>query len=162
MGEAIRKLKTAGHLVEFDLTVPRLTIARSDQHTFAIHPASVGCETCDLTLGRRGLCDAHYNPQLVQARCVRVLIGEVVRAAFSGQMGRGDGKIYAAWLEALDDIDDNMTQFSLPLEQIRWLSRLVARDDIKVAPGLAQWREGMADHLEALITDAERDAGQVS
>ncbi|MDO8700780.1 MAG: hypothetical protein Q7J56_03930, partial [Deltaproteobacteria bacterium] len=131
-------------------------------HTFAIHPASVGCETCDAALGRRGLCDAHYNPALVQARCIRMLIGEVVRAAFSGQMGRHDGKVYAAWLEALDEIDDTITQFRLPLEQVRWLSRLVARDDIKVAPGLAQWREVVAEHLEALVADAERDAGQAS
>ena len=162
MGEAIRKLKTAGHLVAFDLSVPRLTIARSDQHTFAIHPASVACETCDPPMGRRGLCDAHYNPALVQARCIRMLIGEVVRAAFSGQMGRHDGKVYAAWLEILDEVDDSITQFSLPLEQVRWLARLIARDDLKVAPGMAQWREVVAEHLETLVADAERDAEPAS
>ena len=162
MGEAIRKLKAAGHLVAFDLTAPHLTIARSDQHTFAIHPASVGCETCDLTAGRRGLCDAHYDPALAQARCIRMLIGEVVRAAFSGQMGRHDGKVYAAWLEILDEVDDSITQFSLPLEQVRWLARLIARDDLKVAPGMAQWREVVAEYLEAIVVDAERDAGQAT
>ena len=162
MGEAIRKLKTAGHLVELDLTVPHLTIARSDQHTFAVHPASIGCDTCDLTVGRRGLCDAHYDPTLAQARCIRALIGEVVRAAFTGQMGRQDGRIYAAWLEALDEIDDSVTQFRLPLEQVRWLARLIARDDLKVAPGMAQWREVVAEYLEGLVTESERDAEQAS
>ena len=91
-----------------------------------------------------------------------MLIGEVVRAAFSGQMGRHDGKVYAAWLEILDEVDDSITQFSLPLEQVRWLARLIARDDLKVAPGMAQWREVVAEYLEAIVVDAERDAGQAT
>ena len=162
MGEAIRKLKTAGHPVTCDLTAPHLTIARSDQHTFAVHPSATACMTCDVTAGRRGLCAAHYDPALAQARCVRALIGEIVRVAFSGQMGRQDGKVYAAWLEILDEIDDGLTQFSLPLEQVRWLARLVARDDLKVSTGMAQWREVVAEYLETIVAGAERDAEQAS
>jgi len=158
MGDAIRKLKTAGHLVEFDLTVPHLTIARSDQHTFAIHPASVACETCDPPMGRRGLCDAHYNPALVQARCIRMLIGEVVRAAFSGQMGRADGKIYAALLEELDSIDDGQTTLALTLEIVRWLLKLATKEDIKINPGLCQWREVFVGYLESIVQSAELEA----
>ena len=162
MGEAIRKLKTAGHPVTCDLTAPHLTIARSDQHSFAVHPSATACMTCDLTAGRRGLCAAHYDPALAQARCVRALIGEIVRVAFSGQMGRADGKIYAALLEELDSIDDGQTTLALTLEIVRWLLRLIARDDLKVAPGMAQWREVVAEYLETLVADAERDAGQAS
>src|SRR3990167_9180368 len=131
MGEAIRKLKTAGSPVTCDLAAPHLTIARSDQHTFAVHPSATACMTCDLTAGRRGLCAAHYDPALAQARCVRALIGEIVRVAFSGQMGRADGKIYAALLEELDSIDDGQTTLALTLEIVRWLLRLIARDDLK-------------------------------
>lgn len=160
MGEALRKLRTAGQLVQFDVNLPHMTIARSDQHAFAVHPGSAGCTACDTSpsAGRRGVCQAHYDPALAQARAVRVLVGEVVRAAFGGQMGRHDGKVYAAWLEALDDIDDGVTEFSLPLEQVRWLSKLAARDDVKLSPGLAQWREALVDYLEDTVAAAERDA----
>ena len=160
MGEALRKLRTASQPVTFDANGPRMTIARSDLHAFSVHPGSAGCSACDVSpgAGRRGICQAHYAPALAQARAVRALAGEVVRAAFAGQMGRHDGKVYAAWLEAFDEIDDGTTAFSLPLEQVRWLLQLVVRDDVKLSPGLAQWREAVADYLEALVDAAERDA----
>ena len=158
MGEAIRKLRTAGQLVAFDLDAPRLTIAASDRHAFAVHPGSAGCVACDPAAGRHGICAAHYAPALAQARCVRALIGEVVRAAFGGQMGRSDGKIYAAWLEALDEIDEGTTTFDLPLEQVRWLARLIVRDDVKLAPGLAQWREAVVTYLDEIVAVGEEMA----
>ena len=155
MGEAIRKLRTAGQLVTFDLDAPRLTIAASDRHAFAVHPGSAGCEACDPAAGRRGICPAHYAPALAQARCVRALIGEVVRAAFGGQMGRHDGKIYAAWLEALDEVDAGTTTFGLPLEQVRWLAQIVVKDDVKLSPGLSQWREAVANYLDEIMLAAK-------
>ena len=43
MGEALRKLRTAGREVAVDLNAPDMTIARSDRHAFAIHPDSARC-----------------------------------------------------------------------------------------------------------------------
>ena len=158
MGEALRKLRTAGREVQVDLNAPALTIARSDRHAFAIHPDSARCEACDPEKGPRGICEEHYQPTLAKARCVRMLIHTVVRGACGEQLGRADGKVYAAVLEALDAVDDGDTTLTLTLDAVRWLSKQAGKEEAKIAAGLAQWREAWSDYLEAIIRIAEQEA----
>lgn len=158
MGEALRKLRTAGREVTVDLNAPDMTIARSDRHAFAIHPDSARCEACDLEKGPRGICEEHYQPELAKPRCVRVLIHALVRGALGNEITRADGKIYAAVLEELDRVDDGNTELLLTLEVVRWLLKLGSRDDAKIAAGLSQWREAMVDFLDSLVKTAELDA----
>ena len=158
MGEALRKLKTAGREVTIDLNAPEMTIARSDLYAFAVHPGSAGCPECRPEDGRRGICAAHYTPGSAKARCVRALVHAVVRGALGSEIGRVDGKIYAAWLEALDAIDDGAMMLTLTLEAVRWLQKHASKDDAKVTLGLVQWREALVDYLDVLVERAEAES----
>ena len=158
MGEALRKLKSAAQPVTFDLDAPHLVIARSDRHAFAVHPASARCATCEPEKGARGICDAHYQASLVQARCLRALIGQVVNAACRGQMTPSDQRIYAPWLEALDQVDDNITTLTVTLEMVRWLKRQAEKEEATITPGLAQWKLALLDFLDDLLKTAELEA----
>ena len=158
MGEALRKLKSAAQPVTFDLDAPLLVIARSDRHAFAVHPDSARCGSCEPEKGARGICEAHYQPALVQARCVRALIGQIANAACRGQMANADQRVYGPWLEVLDQVEDGITTLAVTLEMVRWLKRQTEKEETTISPGLAQWKLALLDYLDDRLTTADLEA----
>lgn len=132
MGIAKRKIELAGTPVSLNLNAPKFTIRGGDRINL--------------------LNDEHGKPDAknVTARAVRLAILELVGRAFPQGMDRRDGKQWAAWQEILDEIDAKPS-VSVPKSLVDWLRKHLDDDDLKVQPGLAQWREALSDYLSAVI-----------
>jgi hypothetical protein len=141
----VGKLIEAGKVITFDFDAPSLFIQRGDRLWLRRNPD-----------WRQEKPEESVNDSLVTARAVRMVVGEIVQAAYPQGMSRVDGKIWAAWLEVLDDDAETKTQ--LPLAAIQWLQKRAEDDGVKLRPGLVQWREAVVDYLnECQKTDAEPD-----
>lgn len=131
MGQARLKMLEAGKLVAFDFSAPKYHIVKGDRE--ALKSADGGAQ--DRT----------------QARATRFSIVQVVQAAFPQGMDRKDGKVWAAWQETLDD--EGADGVDVNRGMVSWLLAVSSRDELKVAPSLAQWREALVDYLEALLIE---------
>jgi hypothetical protein len=131
MGQARQKLLRAGESVEFDFAAPEFHVLKGDQEN----------------LQRRD--DGSTDGALVAPRACRFTITSVVKAAFPNGMDRQDGKLWAAWLEVMDD-DARPAEVTRGL--VEFLHKHAADGSVRVPPSLAQWREALVDYLEALLT----------
>lgn len=138
MGESQRRKMEEGKIVTFDFSAPLLHMMKGDRNRFATD--SQPCATCG------AVAVTHYERAV--PRAVRYVMQQIVQAAFPQGMGRGDGKTWAAWLEAMDD--DAEDKVEVTLGQTQWLKKHVLNDDLKVHQGLAQWREAVGYYLADL------------
>lgn len=130
MGEARRKLLAASQIAKIELDRPEVVISWADRRTLS---------QADIELPRSALV----------RRAVRFAVIQTINAAFPQGMGRRDGKLYAAWLEILDDEEEGLS-YEVPCGQIEWLRTHMENEDLKVPAGIAQWREAVVDYLETI------------
>lgn len=133
MGEAKRRLEREGEKVTFDCDAIGFRMGKTDRAAFA--------------RGLPGEVPGDDEPAKRSIRALTLLSRSVVAAAFPGGMDRRDGKVWAAWQDALDD---ESPAFEVTRGQLGWLRRHVDSESVKLPPQLAQWRESLAYYLEGL------------
>ena len=134
MGQARQKMLEAGKIIKFDFAKPEFHITRADREWLQKNP------------------DGTASEERVQSRATRFAIGQIVAAAFPQGMDRKDGKTWAAWQEILDDESTDTMEVNKGM--VSWLSGVIAKEDLKVQPAMAQWREVLVDYLAADESDA--------
>jgi hypothetical protein len=127
MGEAKRKLVEAGAVVVFDLAAPKYMVTDGDRRGFE----SMNAE----------------EPAEIQI--TRMLMSEVVKRSFPQDLDRQNGKIWAAWLEALDE----STNPDVTMGQVIWFRDLIMKGDLKLPANYSQIREAMIDYLETFTNE---------
>jgi hypothetical protein len=127
MGEAKRKLVEAGTVVKFDLAAPKYMIAEADRKGFEAMGVDIAPET----------------------HITKLLMPMVVAKSFPQDLDRNNGKIWAAWLEALDE----SAIPSVTMGQVLWFRDLITKGDLKLPANYAQVREAMIDYLETFTED---------
>ena len=153
MGEAHRRKLEEGRVVLFDFAAPALHMMKGDRDRFATD--SQPCDKCGALLAT--------HPDRAVARAVRFVMQQVIQAAFPQGMGRLDGAMWAAWLETMDDDADAAVQVTLG--QVDWLKRHLLNNDVRIQPGIAQWREALGFYLcdlRAVETDMVNPHGGVN
>lgn len=130
MGQARLKMLDSGKPVTFDFSAPEFHIVKGDRDWLAKGD------------------DGQVNDALVVPRAAKFTISSVIKAAFPQGMDRRDGKVWAAWLEVLEDGPE--TKIDMAKGQVEWLRKHAADESVRVPPSLAQWREALVDYLEAL------------
>jgi len=133
MGEKIRRLTAQKRLLE------------------ATALYEVDLSQCDfvMTPGDRELLEANDVP--ARLAIARLLISQAVQAAYPQGLDRREGQLYAGWQESLcADFPagpENLA-FQVTQGQVEWLHGVLARTDLKLPAGYAQWREALIDYLE--------------
>ena len=127
MGEARRKVMNAAQIVEFDFAKPQCAVLLSDRAVY---------EKLEVT-----------DP--ITAWATKLCMTAAVNAAHTQGIDRKSGRIWAAWLELMEE---NATTFKVPKSQIEWLRDLIAKDDLRLPSGFAQWREELVDYLDELMS----------
>jgi hypothetical protein len=125
MGVVQRKLKLAGAPIAFDFGAPSMLLSKHEYELME---------------------KADYKGREVE-QATRAMIIAAVGAAFPQMKKREDSKIWAAWLEVLND-DPSTAEVTRGM--VDWLRQVVARDDLPVIPPHAQWREALVDYLDTL------------
>lgn len=74
----------------------------------------------------------------------RIVVNQAINAAYADGMDRRDGQLWAGWQEVLSGTE---TAFDLTWAQVEWLVGILSRDDLKLPPGMAQWREALIAYL---------------
>ena len=120
MGQARLKLLQATAPVTFDFTAAPLYISKADA------------------------------AQLTADKATRIIIIQLVQAAFPQGMDRADGKVWAAWQEILDD--EALTA-EMPYSLVQWLRKHAENETLKLPAMLSQWREALVDYLAGLKPD---------
>jgi hypothetical protein len=138
MGQARVKLLKEGETVEFSFGQPEMHVVKGDRLMLARVEAGQNGQATDETL--------------IVPRAVRATISAVVQSAFPQGMDRRDGRIWAAWLEVIED--DAGDQVAVTRGQVEWLKKHLANEDVKVNPALAQWREAVVDYVETLLLES--------
>lgn len=157
MGESHERLKRDGWPVKFDFSAPKLHVQSGDRRDWGGEMAALSCRKC--AVDRSGLaprillyCDEHFHDEKVIPRAVRAVIAAAVMAAFP-QMGAGrDRKVWGAWQEQMDD--EGPCAVEVTCGMIEWLKDLFAREDVKIASGMAQWAEACEAYLRDLYAEA--------
>ena len=134
MGAAQQKLKDAGKILMFDFSAPAVRMLKGDRENLSKDS------------------DGSVNPQKVVPRAVRWAINTTIQAAFPQGMDRRDGKLWAAWTEAMEDED--VLIIEVTKGQVEWLKKHVGNDDLKTNIAVAQWREALNDYLESLLLES--------
>lgn len=137
MGEARRKLLNAAQIVTFDFSMPGCVVLAPDKGVYR-QLTETGAVTDSLT-----------------AWATKLAMTAVVNAAHSQGIDRKGGKIWAAWLELMDESADAVR---VPKAQVEWLRDLAAKDDLKIPAAFSQWREALVDYLEAIMAEPQKEA----
>lgn len=127
MGERSRRLVAQSKLLEATVMV-ELDLDRVE---FLMTEGDVA----NLSVGEQ-------KPSLMAAR---IVITQAVNADYGGGMDRRDGQLWAGWQEVLAGTE---SRFSITQGQVKWVSNVLAKEDLKLPPGLAQWREALVSYLE--------------
>ncbi len=131
MGHARLKSIKAGQPVTVDFAAPEMFVQRGDR--------------ANLSRGEDGVVDESR----VVPRAVRIVIVNCIAAAFPQGVDRRDGKVWAAWQEAI--ADESPDQVEMTRGDAEWLRSQLAKDDLKVAVTLASWRESVIEYLDGLL-----------
>ena len=152
-----RELKEGKALV-IDLAAPPLAVAASDRRAFAVSTDAFDCAGCEQIQGIIiRACVAHRQPALIVPRAVRLALREIVAARFKQEMGRKDRKVWGAWQEVLDSLDDPdaMVKVEVSVRMMKWLYGHLKDDEkVNVRPGVAQWCEVLADYFRGVLEAA--------
>ena len=152
-----RELKE-GKALTIDLAAPPLAIAASDRRAFAVSTDAFDCAACEQIQGIIvRVCAAHRQPALVVPRAVRLALREVVAGRYKQEMGRTDRKVWGAWQEILDALDDQdaSAKVEVSIRMMKWLYGHLKDDEkVNVRPGIAQWCEALADYFRGVLEAA--------
>jgi hypothetical protein len=83
----------------------------------------------------------------VDLAIARIVINQAVNAAYPEGLNRREGQLWAGWQEVLSASEP---RFSITHGQVEWLAAILARDELKLPAGMAQWREVLIEYLERL------------
>ena len=78
------------------------------------------------------------------------LLGGVTIPSNQGSMDRTDGKMWAAWLEI---IQQEIFKAEVSMEMVTWFRKRCCGEGIKGAPALSQWREVVCVLFEELCRE---------
>ena len=135
MGEAKRRLIAVGEILAVRPADAGMRIATGDREVLSRDaPGPAG-----------GPYGGPRTDSAVPLRAMQLLAQEAVQSCYSAGLERRDGKIWAAWLDALEEGGEQLT---VSRGMVDWLC--AALDKAKLRPGLSQWREALAEYLRTL------------
>lgn len=129
MGEAKRKLVAQRKL----LTETKLVELDLEDIEYAMSEADI-----------RQLTTVDAPPAMA---ATRLLLAQVIQAAYPDGMDRKMGRFWAGWQEVLS-VTPVSTVISVTEGQLEWMRQTVANENTKVANGVVQWREALCDFLD--------------
>lgn len=129
MGEARRKLMDASKLVRFDLSSPKMIVGPADKENLK----------------------KLNQPIMVSA--TKVLIVNLVQAKFPQGASREDRRMWAAWIEAMEENDNVDIIIEMPKSQLQWLVNIAKDDNLSLPVGMSQWAEAFIDAADAVLTE---------
>ena len=152
MGDAKLKAQEDAKAVLCDFSAPRLHILKGDRRRLARDITDTTlCSQCGSPVG------IETRDAMVVPRAVMAVMNEVVQAATNGKMNRHDGRQWQLWLEAFEE--EEGVQQEVTVGAVRWLLKHFRAEEVKIQPGLVQWREAVGDYLEDLSNHAEPVSG---
>jgi hypothetical protein len=135
MGQARNRLATEGQKIAFDFDGPDMLVMKRDREFF--------------------LAENDGNEALVVPQATKVVIAAISNAAFPQGMDRKEGKVWAAWLDAIDHGD---TVVDITRGMLDWLLKHAEKEDLKLPGGQVQWREALVDYLQTLAREVSEVA----
>jgi hypothetical protein len=130
MGQAKTKLTEDAKEIVFEYRAPEMMILEGDKANL-----------------ERNL-DGGSTPGSATERATRLLLQNIIMAAYPQGMGRHDGKVWGAWLETME-IDTQSTA-TVTMGMVKWMLKHLVNEELKVPSGMVQWREALIDYLTAL------------
>lgn len=83
----------------------------------------------------------------------RIIIGQVVQAAFPDGMDRKAGRLWAGWQEMLSSPPmPKCSIVDVTQGQMEWLRGHLNSEMLKLPVGMAQWREALCEYLDRIST----------
>lgn len=140
MNDAKRRALHADQSVTLDFSAPDLVLTRGDR-------LGLVQSGDDDLIKEIGIIPEHLSI----ARAVRFTLYGVVNALQG--FDRRDGRIWTAWVDILDEVDRGHLLVRVSWRDFEWLRRHVANEDLRVPPGIAQWREPIADYFGKLTPE---------
>lgn len=130
MGEQRRKLEAANRIIQFDLSSPKYLIVTEDI----------------VNLSKT------YGDPFVGAS--KVLINTIIQAKFPQGGPRSDRKIFAMWLEILEETVGPILE--VPQSQLDWLRKIASDENLPLAMNMSQWCEALIDAIEEALSEPKQ------